>query len=116
MKNLLQLSCLLVCFTIIASCGKDDDNDTQSCTQSDFVGIYTINGSVECSADATLEGPEAFFLEAGQDDNTVLENGEEDLVLTITDCTATDDFVSYTLNGNQITLQLGECMWTYTKN
>jgi len=113
MKNLSIVFMLLLIISAFVSCG---DDDSTQCTQSDFVGTYTLVGDSTCTSDNSILAPLTFSLTAGSTDNTVLENGEEDLVLTILDCNAKDDFISYTKDGNNLTSKIGECEWTYTKN
>lgn len=113
MRNLFSAYAILLLITVFASCGEDE---ISSCEQSNFVGTYTIVGDSICSADNTITGPQSFFLTAGSTENTVLENGEEDLILTIVDCEASDDFVSYSLDGENLTSTVGDCSWTYKKN
>jgi len=114
MKNLFCLLTTFVLLSLLSSCG-DDSDDSKSCTQADFVGTYTLNGSNACVADSTFTAPDSFLLAAGPSNNTLLEDGDEDLVLDIVECVASDDFVSYTIEGEQVTIQIGECSWSYTK-
>ncbi len=110
----MQLFFVLLMASVIISCG--DDEDSATCSQADFIGIYTIIGDDVCSADSTTFGPEAFFLEAGPTATTLLEDGDEDLILNIVGCQASDEFVTYTIIDNEMEIQLGTCSWRYTKN
>ncbi len=113
MKNLFTTFFTILTIAALVSCG---DDDSTGCTQADFVGTYTLAESATCSADPTLSAPDSFFLTAGPTEDTVLENGEADLQLPIVNCTAQDEFVSYTLDGNIMTTRIGDCEWSYTKN
>jgi len=113
LKNLILTLLIILAIIAITSCG---DDESTGCAQSDFVGTYTLLSDSICTTDNTISAPLSFFLTAGSSADIVLEDGEEDLELTIIDCTASDDFVSYTLDGNNITSRIGNCEWTYTKN
>jgi len=113
LKNLIASFAFILLIIGFLSCGDDDSTD---CAQADFTGTYTIVGDTICTNDNTITAPLTFFLTNGPSENIVLENGEEDLELTIVDCVASDDFVSYTLDGNNMNTKIGDCEWSYTKN
>jgi len=113
LKNLIASFAFILLIIGFVSCG---DDDSTGCAQADFVGTYTIVGDTICTTDNTISAPLSFFLTSGPSENIVLENGEDDLELTIVDCVASDDFVSYTLDGNNMTTKIGNCEWSYTKN
>ena len=111
MKNLIKhtLICLLGIF--IFSCGDDDS----ACSQSDWVGTYTITTDSICELDAmnSLIFNQKIVIAVGSTETTI--DWDEDEV-TFTECTATDEIVELTLNGNTITSKIGECTATYNKN
>ena len=108
----------LACASLLVIVGfvRCSEDNPIACDQSDFVGTYTLVGDSTCTADNTITAPLSFFLTGGSMSNIVLENGEGDLELIITDCIAADDFVSYSIVEGNVISQIGDCQWTYEKN
>lgn len=99
---------LLFILTIgILSFGCKKDEDT--CSQSDWVGTYEVSSTTDPEC-VDPDDSEPFVIEKGSTDTTILIDGEE---VEIIGCTATEIAfiipITYKLDGDIITVDLGDC-------
>ena len=62
----MKLTYILILAIILAACGEDNDDNVESCAQSNWVGTYT--GTLNCDGDFTLdEGVDVTITADGSD-------------------------------------------------
>jgi len=106
----MKIKLFLFAFAIIsfASC-KDD-----GCSQSDWIGTYSID-SEDC-ADPNVTLDQTIVIAAGSTDETINIAGGD---VSFTECSASDSTffpISWTLDGNTLTVVGAGCTGVYTRN
>lgn len=129
--NFLKLSFLLVFAISLVACGSDDD--AGSCTQADWVGIYT--GSSDCGAGpedvtvtVTAEGTNAIVIESDGDGTIQLDSDPIEFNGCRADDSLTDSGITFDfdadLDGDNLTVSTeisggssfdSECTFTVTR-
>jgi len=111
MKLINKIVCSLI-LLILISCGGDEDEST--CTQANWIGIYTLITEAECeyAPMSSLIFNDQIVIEAGSAETLILWDGDEG---PFNDCIATDQILTLELNGDLITSSIENCTADYRR-
>ena len=101
--------CFVVSIFTFTSCGDDD-----SCKQSDWLGVYTLDpDSEECNSSG-VSLSETILIVAGSDSNTIISAGQS---MEFEGCEVPDASfgLSMRLNGNTLSVDILGCTGEYTR-